>query len=157
MNLCTKCQMVSDGSFCKWCGSSTRPVPPIPNKPEIQTVIQPKIVHVPTVIQIQAPPPARLQCQVCGQGRLIRRKVYRLSGPVVVIGYIFLIPSFIGIYLSASALDSASNNNHSDVIVPGLAIIFGIASFVSGIFGWLLVMKKKILQCSACGAVVSAS
>jgi len=36
-------------------------------------------------------------------------------------------------------------------------LVFGaICSFVGGIFGWLLVMKKDILQCSRCSAVVAA-
>jgi hypothetical protein len=34
---------------------------------------------------------------------------------------------------------------------------FGIAFFVSGLLGWLLVMKKRVLQCDVCGAVVNAS
>lgn len=33
----------------------------------------------------------------------------------------------------------------------------GIAFFVSGLLGWLLVMKKRVLQCDVCGAVVNAS
>jgi hypothetical protein len=37
------------------------------------------------------------------------------------------------------------------------AIAFGIASFVGGLLGWLLVMKKRVLQCDCCGAVVNAS
>ena len=32
-----------------------------------------------------------------------------------------------------------------------------VGSFVGGIFGWLLVMKKRVLQCSICGAVINAS
>jgi hypothetical protein len=39
----------------------------------------------------------------------------------------------------------------------GLTVAFGIACFVSGLLGWLLVMKKRVLQCSMCGAVVNAS
>jgi hypothetical protein len=38
-----------------------------------------------------------------------------------------------------------------------LAIALGIGSFVGGLLGWLLVMKKRVLQCSVCGATVSAS
>jgi hypothetical protein len=33
----------------------------------------------------------------------------------------------------------------------------GVACFVSGLLGWLLVMKKRVLQCDVCGAVVNAS
>lgn len=42
-------------------------------------------------------------------------------------------------------------------IGSGFAIALGIASFVGGLLGWLLVMRKRVLQCSVCGAVVSAS
>jgi hypothetical protein len=34
---------------------------------------------------------------------------------------------------------------------------WGIAFFVSGLLGWLLVMRKRVLQCDFCGAVVNAS
>jgi hypothetical protein len=38
-----------------------------------------------------------------------------------------------------------------------LIIAIGIASFVGGLLGWLLVMRKRVLQCDICGAVVNAS
>ena len=34
---------------------------------------------------------------------------------------------------------------------------WGVAFFVSGLLGWLLLMKKRVLQCDVCGAVVNAS
>lgn len=37
------------------------------------------------------------------------------------------------------------------------AVALGIASFVGGLLGWLLVMRKRVLQCDVCGAVVNAS
>ena len=37
------------------------------------------------------------------------------------------------------------------------AVALGIASFVGGLLGWLLVMRKRILQCDVCGAIVNAS
>src|SRR5947209_2615647 len=42
------------------------------------------------------PPPIPAQnplCRTCGQGALVSRKTFRMSGPVVVIGFILLIPS----------------------------------------------------------------
>jgi divalent metal cation (Fe/Co/Zn/Cd) transporter len=36
-----------------------------------------------------------------------------------------------------------------------VAIGLGIGPFVSGVLGWLLVMKKRVFQCSAYGATVS--
>lgn len=88
-----------------------------------------------------------------------------MSGVVVVIGYILLIPSILGTLLSAFALIvslTASASVGKDVgpagaIVGGIFIMFGVASLVGGLLGWLLVMKKDILKCSHCGAVVAAS
>jgi len=43
---------------------------------------------------------------------------------------------------------------------PALAACCGvimIGSFVGGLLGWLLVMRKTVLQCFRCGAVVAAS
>lgn len=161
-------------------------------------------------------------CNVCQDGQMIRKKVYRLSGPVVVIGYILLIPSLImalsfgGCSIAAIAfaantgsslhdgqvaslvelgveqadaeeliedpestpLDSEKYspelitearahaetlNNDETVTVVGQGIgaffmgIIALAFFISGVVGWLLVMKKKILQCNNCQAVVNAS
>lgn len=45
----------------------------------------------------------------------------------------------------------------TSVIGSGYAIAIGIASFVGGLLGWLLVMRKRVLQCNVCGAVVNAS
>ena len=39
----------------------------------------------------------------------------------------------------------------------GLSACFGISCLVGGLLGWLLVMKKKVLQCKNCGAVIAAS
>lgn len=37
------------------------------------------------------------------------------------------------------------------------AIALGIASFVSGLLGWLLTMKKRVLECSGCSATINSS
>jgi hypothetical protein len=161
-------------------------------------------------------------CQVCGQGTLLKKKKFRMSGPVVFIGYLFLIPSILGILFGilmlvgtgAATGDIVQENkqqyiqelrsggvpqNLIDKAVAGeviteadkaplskeqrqklsaaqlnytagqagtgagvalaggmsLAMIFG--SLVGGLIGWLLIMKKKVLQCTHCSAVVSAS
>ena len=41
----------------------------------------------------------------------------------------------------------------SSALIVGL----GIAFFVAGLLGWLLIRKKQVLHCSACDAVVNAS
>jgi hypothetical protein len=43
------------------------------------------------------------------------------------------------------------------VFGSSLAIGLGITSFVGGLLGWLLVTRKRVLQCNICGAVVNAS
>lgn len=211
-----------------------------------------------------------LSCRVCESGTLSSRKIFRLSGPAVAIGFILLIPSIAGIILStlmllgviaatgagmgaaankprgqpqtafdanfrrncarefrqnfeaasgttasmplvesvcecalstlketgsmSAAIDTCAgeaeegslavperdvaafygqgisneapdNNNALPASVVGIlgiigslsAIGLGITSFVGGLLGWLLVMKKRVLKCDYCGAVVNAS
>jgi hypothetical protein len=53
--------------------------------------------------------------------------------------------------------DNDAATNLFQFIGGAFTIFWGIAFFVGGLFGWLLVMKKRVLQCSICGATVSAS
>ena len=163
-----------------------------------------------------------LTCPTCGQGALVKRKKYRMSVPVVLIGYILLVPCVIGMLIgvlllsdsgsdsaaaSAAAereartrleaqriperiikkvvaLDSITSDDRSTltreqksvvdeaelsisagkfgarseaVIGGGLSIFLIIACFVGGLLGWLLIMRKRVLQCNKCSAVVAAS
>ncbi len=50
-----------------------------------------------------------------------------------------------------------SSTNAVHVFGGSFAIALGIACFVGGLLGWLLVMRKRVLKCSVCGAVVNAS
>ena len=60
----------------------------------------------PAPIPVQAAPPSSAtttelpRCATCGVGRLAKLRVYRMSTPVVVIGYILLVPSILGIIAS---------------------------------------------------------
>jgi hypothetical protein len=49
------------------------------------------------------------------------------------------------------------NSSLFHIVGGTVAVALGIASFVGGLLGWLLVMKKRVLQCSVCGAAVNAS
>ena len=169
------------------------------------------------------------RCYLCGNGAMVRNRVYRLSGPAVFIGWLFLIPSLIGITLgvyvlsrgSAESVARASTDVTLDQVtidslrglgVPermvttlkagepidraeiaalpkeqrdfvsevsreimkhridskasgfailaiswlgGLFVLIG--SIVGGLFGWLLTMKKNVLQCRSCSASVDAA
>jgi hypothetical protein len=104
-----------------------------------------------------------ISCKICDKGLLQQKKKYRMSGPVVFIGYILLIPSVVGVIISAVTffgISSTASQSGSDAAVGlagGFIIVIGVAFIVSGLLGWLLVMKKQVLQCNVCGAVVIAS
>lgn len=145
-----------------------------------------------------------------------------MSGIVVFIGYLFLVPSMIGVVIglatavgsgavgesqkaemlreetqaliamgvpqasaevianpdadASAAINSLHEALRSDVeykrqlilagetgtqIGVGLGAMAGIgialSSLVGGLIGWLLIMKKKVLMCTDCGATVAAS
>jgi drug/metabolite transporter (DMT)-like permease len=97
-------------------------------------------------------------CKVCDRGSLIQKKVFRMSGPVVAIGFFLLVPSVIGMLLCALALvQIADQPDNASGLAGGIVIAIGIACFVGGLLGWLLVMRKRVLKCSLCGAVINAS
>jgi hypothetical protein len=161
-------------------------------------------------------------CKTCDKGEMVRKKIYRMNGPAVVIGYILLIPSILGMCIGLLLLFAAvggtnevaqENRNKSEktlasanipyplirkvvyaekveevelsqlsplqretiksvaierdagsvgsklagAAVSGVSVILIISSFVGGLLGWILVMKKMVLQCNNCRAVVQAS
>ena len=161
-------------------------------------------------------------CQTCGQGSLKKKKTYRMSMPVVVIGYLLLIPCVIGMLIgimglfgTGAAVSEVSDQMNQDskakleaaqiptaviesieedatvdasdtanlsqeqlevveqakldrgaqiigtglgaAAAGGVSIVAIIFSFIGGLIGWLLIMKKKVLQCNSCSAIVSAS
>lgn len=163
-----------------------------------------------------------IPCKTCEVGQLKKRKRYRMSGVVVLIGYILLIPSLLGIaaatmgvvatgaatgqvagtlereargklrtagvpptvvegIVAQHVIPRAELNQLTEpqrqavqqaklelaagkvgagagaVLAGGASLLFGVLSLVGGLLGWLLVMKKAVLQCNTCGAVVAAS
>lgn len=165
---------------------------------------------------------SRIECPLCKTGLLALVSRYRLSGPVVVIGWLLLVPSFVGMTfglvclaialmtagettkvvkrLSVERLQAAnipdeiiealvnrkeispeqkemlSENQRRIVdsqnpsinamqfgtgfgvaISGGIALAIFLSSFVSGLIGWLLVMRKRVLVCGFCCAVWPAS
>ena len=162
-----------------------------------------------------------IKCKTCDSGTLVRRKKYRMSGVVVLIGYILVIASIIGILVgvigivgSGSAGTSSKQASRTRVeselraanvpvtviaklkdnrntlgvsdtarlngtqraairsasltlaasdagttigvgIAAGFSVFVVVASLVGGLLGWLLIMKKSVLQCDNCGATVA--
>ena len=108
-------------------------------------------------------------CKICDRGTLTPRKIRRLSGPAVAIGYILLIPSILGmagcaILLVVSLLAGVAGAAHGSAFATAFAgigaiafVYIGIFCFVSGLLGWLLIMKKHVLQCGYCSAIVDSA
>ncbi len=82
-----------------------------------------------------------------------------MSSPVVAIGYIILVPSVLFIIVCVMSIFRVSKFIESDssAMVSGILVFFALAAFVGGLLGWLLIMKKKVLICTHCSAVVPAS
>jgi hypothetical protein len=111
-----------------------------------------------------------INCNLCGHGVMRKRKVYRMSAVVVVIGYIILLPSVACMMIGALVLLSGLLGLSIDKVRadnPGAGIALGLLGsswicwtagcLVSGLLGWLLVMTKTVWKCSSCGAIIAAS
>ncbi|MEP7012723.1 MAG: hypothetical protein ABJC13_20565 [Acidobacteriota bacterium] len=68
-------------------------------------------------------------------------------------------------FVQRSAIESANSQLAASVAGSGCAAACGtglagigaVFSFVGGLVGWLLVMKKRVLKCNLCGAAVAVS
>jgi hypothetical protein len=195
----------------------------------------PPTLHPQQHVDVQPQTTHHLTCKVCDRGVLVEKKIFRLSTPVVLIGFILLIPSLIGMLIGAMGLigslaatgasatgdavsfstqrdaienmirlrvprrivaavvalrsdeiDDWFNSDHGGSGPPPLvqqeavkkaqsdlasgisqfsvaawagpfSVFIGVASFVGALFGWLLVMRRRVLQCADCGTVVNTS
>lgn len=128
-------------------------------------------VHPPS---IPVPRPVAPECPTCRAGVLTRTRLYRMSTPVVAIGYILLVPSVLGMVLTVlfsgfmilfpivggAAAGDADTVAAGGLLAPCFALngVCGvIVWFVLGLLGWILIMKKTVLRCSACQMTVSAA
>lgn len=141
---------------------------------------------------------ALLTCPTCRSGSMSRKRLYRMSDVVVVIGYILLFPSLLGMVITmaltgflmiapivggaaAKSPESVSSDGPSlpgapivrrsaserpetaaaGVVAAVFAAVSGVAMFimcfVSGLVGWLLIMKKTVLWCNLCGMTIDAA
>jgi len=114
----------------------------------------------PQVPAYQQPIPKRkgiATCKVCDSGIMIPMRVYIMSQPVVAIGYIILIPFLMSMVAEVGSL-ILSYINEWPVVPEFTVYTFGIIfalTFVGSLLGWLLIMRKKVLRCNKCGAIVN--
>lgn len=115
--------------------------------------------------------PVQIDCQACRtSGSMVAAKIPRFSEIVRLIGFIFLVPSFLGLGVTSlmilSAVFGGTNSppTSSDAevagraigytIVGGFILIVGAVSLISGLLGWLLIMTRKVFKCLRCGFVM---
>jgi len=94
-----------------------------------------------------------------------------MSRPVVISGYLLLLlllpVTLLGTLLVLGSTGVAPDFHMMSTGTPDPSrkpdpapwIILGgfLALFIVGLPGWLLVMRKRVLQCSSCGAITPAS
>src|SRR5208283_2326401 len=68
---------------------------------------------LPPLPALTAPSEFHPKCKVCDRGELIRKKAFRMSGPAVVIGFILLVPSILGMLAAGWMLWAIAWTTHS--------------------------------------------
>ncbi len=226
MNIyCPNCENACSefAAICPKCGHPL--AAPITQPPMVEAVSSPlpqsskPAVQLARAAQVARRPTGPPICGVCGAGALSKRVAYRLGVPGALIGWLILVPSFLGTTLSVLvlagsyyassavisemseqderalkdvpeeliekartfaltdaerrqlsveqriALDNLTFGPLANFLGAGLfgmivgvpSVCLGFASLLGCLFGWLLTLKKKILKCNGCGAVVAAS
>jgi|GEM_PF-991044 len=96
-------------------------------------------------------PIPHLNCNACGSKKTMApTRIYRFSGIVQFIGRLIVIPSICGVLFAFMFLTSAGANPFA----VGIAGFIAAGSLISGLIGWLLIMKKKVFKCLSCGFIL---
>ena len=99
-----------------------------------------------------------LDCSACKSDQtMVATKVSRFSGIVRFIGYVFVVPSVLGVILCVKSMFGVAGNDTGDdvqTMAVGMLMVFAIISLVGGLVGWILIMKKKVFKCTACGHIM---
>ena len=95
-------------------------------------------------------------CKVCGRGELKRKKIFRFNLPVVLIGFFVLIPGLIGMWVGLSMFTSMPADPAMLVSTMLLGFVITCVSFIGSLLGWFLTMRRAVLRCSICSAIINA-
>lgn len=104
----------------------------------------------------------KLNCSACGGHQtMTAQQVSKMSPVVQLIGWIIAIPSILGVVcalglfllgiVGAATADDAAVGGAAVFASGSTAVCIGISSLVSGLIGYLLIMKKKVWKCTQCG------
>ncbi|MBI4828630.1 MAG: hypothetical protein HY804_07450 [Nitrospinae bacterium] len=98
--------------------------------------------------------------------------IYRFSQIVVLIGYIIIVPSIVGMLIGGNtciasfqiggeAISQARDDSAvgagavlGTTLGVGISLFIIISSLVGGLVGYLLIMKKKVFKCNQCGFIM---
>ena len=102
-----------------------------------------------------------LDCNACKSEKTMQAtKISRFNAIIRIIGGILLIPFFIGVIVLFSVFTSMHSAGPDAPGLFGSGIAFGIFFFVgilllvSGLLGWILLMKRKVFKCVTCGYIL---
>ena len=104
----------------------------------------------------------RLDCSACGATQsMAPAKVSKMSDVVRLIGWLIAAPSILGVLFAvllfvmglvgASGAQDEAAAGLGIMASGGTALCIGMSSLISGLIGYLLIMKKKVWKCSQCG------
>lgn len=97
----------------------------------------------------------KLDCKNCnGKQSMYKAEIDRFSPVVVIIGWIIVTPSLLGIFVSTIMLFSGMNGDSFTGIRVTISLAFGVFSLLSGLLGYILIMKKKVYKCNICGSTI---
>jgi len=97
----------------------------------------------------------KLDCKNCnGKQSMYKAEIGRFSPVVVIIGWIIVTPSLLGIFVSTIMLFSGMNGGSFTGIRVTISLAFGVFSLLSGLLGYILIMKKKVYKCNICGSTI---
>lgn len=109
----------------------------------------------------------KLDCSACkSEGTMGATKVRRFGPVVVLIGYLIVIPSLLGVAAGAimffqsmgSSMANAGAHAGADLgaaMGVGMGFVIAAVSLVAGLIGWLLIGKKKVYKCARCGYIIN--
>jgi len=98
----------------------------------------------------------RIDCQACKlEAGMMAEVIPRFTPFIRFIGYLIAIPSFVGMFLSSVAAGMAFGG-YELTFAYGLfgAVVLFCWSAISGLVGWLLLMKKSVYRCGRCGYII---
>ncbi len=108
----------------------------------------------------------KIECAVCKTGELKSKKIYRFPGIIVFLGWVIALPS---LFMATSCLlatismaiaSMSPNVKHQGTMLAGSLAGGGIGitlSLLGGTLGFIFLLKKRVLKCTACSCTINQS